>query len=146
MKLDRILAAFFTLVLVTACLTACGTPALPATATTAAVPAVSTATQIENGLLTAENILQQFNTGLQTVAPTVDTILTLTHNQGDAAAVNNVATQSAAMTPALTTLLSAVNTAIKASTPGASQIAAVNAALSPATAAAIAAPVAAANP
>lgn len=96
---------------------------------------------IQNALLTSENVLQQLNTGLQTAAPSIDAILTMTHNQGDAAAVNNVIAQSAAATPALTALLANLNTAIKAAPTGPAQVAAVNAALSPATVAAIVAPI-----
>lgn len=102
-------------------------------------------TDIENALLTSENVLQQLNTGVQTVAPTLSTLLTMTHNQGDATAVNNVASESAALTPALTALLGSVQTAISSSTTPSAQVAAVNVALSPATASAIVAPIAAAT-
>ena len=101
------------------------------------------ATDIQNALLTSENVLQQLNTGLQTAAPSIDTLLTLTHNQGDASAVNNVVAESAAAAPALNALLATVNAAIKSSSTPQAQVAAVNAALSPTTAAAIVAPIAA---
>lgn len=110
-------------------------------------PAAQTdASNVENALLTAANVLQQLNTGLQTAAPTVETLLTLTHNQGDAQSVNNIVATTAAATPALTTLLANVQTAIKAATTPASQIAAVNAATTPAAIAQIVAPIAAAAP
>lgn len=120
------------------CLFGCATTSTGASAT-------STSTKIQNALLTASNVLQQLNDGLQTAAPTVDALLTLTHNQGDAAAVNNVASESAAFTPALQALLATLNTAIKSSTTPTAQIAAVNTALSPATTSVIVAPIAAAG-
>lgn len=105
----------------------------------------TTAAKIQSALSTAANVLQQFNTGLQTAAPTIDALLAATHNQGDAEAVNNVATQSAAFTPALQALLATVQAAISASQSPAAQQAAVNAALSPASVAAIVAPISAAT-
>lgn len=105
----------------------------------------STVTDVQNGLNTVAHVLQQLNTGLQTAAPTVSALLTLTHNQGDAAAVNSVASESAAFTPALQTLLTSVQTAIASSTTPTAQIAAVNTALSPATVSAIVAPIATAT-
>lgn len=109
-------------------------------------PAVtSDAAKVESALGTVANVLQQFNTGLQTAAPTIDALLTVTHNQGDADYVNNVVATTAAATPALTTLLANVQTAIKTATTPAAQIAAVNAALSPASISAVVAPIAAAG-
>jgi hypothetical protein len=126
-------------------LSSCGTTSTTTTTTAppAALPTTSTAAKVQSALLTIDNVLQQLNTGVQTAAPTIEAILTMTHNQGDATAVNKVAVDSAAATPAITALLNSVQTAIAASTTPAQQIAAVNAATSPQTAAAIVAPIAA---
>ena len=105
----------------------------------------STAAKVQSALLTVSNVIQQLNTGLQVAAPTVNAILTLTHNQGDASAVNQVAQDSAAFTPALQSLLNTVQTAIASSQTPAQQIAAVNAAVSPQTVSAIVAPITAAS-
>jgi len=108
-------------------------------------PAAQTdVTNVETALNTVANVLQQANTGFQTAAPTLETILTLTHNQGDAAAVNDLAVQTKAVTPAITTLLNQVNTAIASATTPAAQQAAVNTALSQSSVGAIVNTVAAA--
>ena len=117
-----------------------GSSTLPV-AVAPAAPTVSTATKVQNALLTVDNVLQQLNTGVQTAAPTIEAILTMTHNQGDASAVNQVAVDSAAATPAIAALLNTVQVAIASSTTPAAQIAAVNAATSPQTAAAITSPI-----
>lgn len=140
MKKFAILLACFAL---SACGTDSTTTTTTSTGTTAAVPTSTTAQKVQNALLTVDNVLQQLNTGVQTAAPTVEAILTMTHNQGDATAVNKVAADSAAATPAITALLNSVQAAIAASQTPAQQIAAVNAATSPQTAAAIVAPIAA---
>jgi len=98
---------------------------------------------IQNALLTTANVIQELNTGVQDVAPTVSKILTMTHNQGDAAAVNNVINDSAAGQAALTTLLANVSTAIASASTPAQQQAAISAAVSPTAVAAIVAPIAA---
>lgn len=103
------------------------------------------AADIQTALLTVGNVIQQLNTGLRTVAPSAEAILALTHNQGDAASVNDVITQSNAGSAALTTLLANVSTAIQAATSPAAQQAAVSAAVSPQAVSAIVAPIAAAT-
>ena len=110
----------------------------------------STAQQVETALLTVANVVQTINTGFLTAAPTVEQILTLTHNAGDAQVLANVANQDSTLTPALNTLAAQINTAVKASvaagaTP-AQQQAAVSAAVSPSAISAIVAPIAAATP
>ena len=116
-----------------------GTSSTTTGTTPAATP--TTAQKIQAALLTTANVLQQSNTGLQKTAPTIEAVLTQTHNQGDAQAVNQVATESAAFTPALANLLNLVATAIAAAPTPAAQVAAVNTALSPASVAAIVAPI-----
>jgi hypothetical protein len=97
-------------------------------------------TDLQNALLTVANVVQQLNTGVQTIGPSVSTILSMTDNQGDATAVNNVIAKSATGETALETLLANVSTAVQnASTPAAQQ-AAVSAAVSPAAVAAIVSP------
>jgi hypothetical protein len=102
-------------------------------------------TDISNALSTVANVLQQGNNGLQTAAPSINTVLTTTHNQGDASAVNTVIAESAAAAPALQALLGVLDAAIKANTAPAAQVTAVNNALSPATINAIVTSVAPAN-
>jgi hypothetical protein len=121
-------------------------PLMTACATTTNPSAETTAQKVQNGLLTASHLIQQGNTGIQTVAPTADTVLTAAKAQGDVALVNEIQNDSAVFAPLLEAMLNGIAASIPVAQTPAAQIAAVNTATSPTTIAAIVAPVAAATP
>lgn len=122
------------------------TTTAPASGTTP-VTTTSKIAQVESTLLTVANVIQQVNSGLLAAAPTVESILTLTHNQGDSTQIAGLANNDAVISAGVSTLLSNVQNAITASqainAPPAAQQAAISAAITPAAVAAIVAPIAA---
>jgi len=91
-------------------------------------------TALENYVSEAATFAQELNTGLQTDAPSVEALLTLTHNQGDAQTLASVANSSTLASGAISILQANLAAAIKANQGNAAaQQAAVNQALSPAS-------------
>lgn len=119
-----------------------------ASTTFSATPA-SVGAKVQKVLGTVSNISQQLNTGLQAAAPTLETVLSMLHNQGDASILASDTSTANIENTAIQALLTNEQTAIATATAtGATQQqkqAAVSQALSPATIAAIIAPIQAAT-
>jgi hypothetical protein len=126
------------------CVTGCATSGSTTLTTPTGSLAVPTATL--NTGYTVANILQEFNTGLTASLPTVNQVLTATHNTGDAGIVNDVVVG----TNLVSALVSAFTSTVKASqASGASAAqtqAAASAVLAPANVATIAANVVSTSP